>query len=258
MARDSYDLIFWNWIFLHISRNSTSKYYYLNSRFKEIMTETWSRRQKRLHMAGPSHDCSLLFLHPPPWIPSPRSLNSDSGHSTGQALRHWATPSQLNSDKEDHVLPRPCPRLRVTKKTGLGKVMGAKKTIFQTRFRKSNHLPTVGVKFFPRPVGGLCHSCLHTKALSDTRRELLLSENTERLVSSKWGAPLSRELRSSHACRTGIGLEGRLAGSWWPCFCIQWAVLFSRQKVNCYLGTGSGEGVGRGLCRIHQLSNGVP
>lgn len=96
MARDSYDLIFWNWIFLHISRNSTSKYYYLNSRFKEIMTETLSRRQKRLHMAGPSHDCSLLFLHPPPWIPSPRSLNSDSGHSAGQALHHWATPSQLS------------------------------------------------------------------------------------------------------------------------------------------------------------------
>lgn len=96
MARDSYDLIFWNWIFLHISRNSTSKYYYLNSRFKEIMTEILSRIQKRLHMAGPSHDCSLLFLHPPPWIPSPRSLNSDSGHSAGQALRHWATPSQLS------------------------------------------------------------------------------------------------------------------------------------------------------------------
>lgn len=96
MARDSYDLIFWNWIFLHISRNSTSKYYYLNSRFKEIMTETLSRRQKRLHMAGPLYDCSLLFLHPPPWIPSPRSLNSDSGHSAGQALRHWATPSQLS------------------------------------------------------------------------------------------------------------------------------------------------------------------
>lgn len=99
MARDSYDLIFWNWIFLHIrhiSHNSTSKYNYLNSRFKEVMTETWSRRQKRLHMAGPSHDCSLLFLHPPPWIPSPRSLNSDSGHSAGQALRHWATPSQLS------------------------------------------------------------------------------------------------------------------------------------------------------------------
>lgn len=99
MARDSYDLIFWNWIFLqirHISHNSTSKYYYLNSRFKEIKIETWSRRQKRLHMAGPSHDCSLLFLHPPPWIPSPRSLNSDSGHSAGQGLRHWATPSQLS------------------------------------------------------------------------------------------------------------------------------------------------------------------
>lgn len=127
MARDSYDLIFWNWIFLHISRNSTSKYYYLNSRFKEIMTETLSRRQKRLHMAGPLYDCSLLFLHPPPWIPSPRSLNSDSGHSAGQALRHWATPSQLNSDKEDHVLPRPCPRLRVTKKQVWARSWGPRK-----------------------------------------------------------------------------------------------------------------------------------
>lgn len=144
------------------------------------------------------------------------------------------------------------------KKTGLGKVMGAKKTIFKTGFWKSNHLPTVGVKFFPRPVGGVCHSCLHTKASPDTRQELLLSENTERLVSSKWGASLSRQPRSSHACRTGIGLEGRLAGNWWLCFCIQWAVLFSRQKVNWYLGTGSGEGMGWGLCGIHQLSNRVP
>lgn len=101
------------------------------------------------------------------------------------SLSYTLTALCLNSDEEDHVLPRPCPHLHVTKKTGLGKVMGAKKTIFKTGFRKSNHLPTVSVTFFPRPVGGLCHSCLHTKALPDTRRELLLSENTQRLVSSK-------------------------------------------------------------------------
>lgn len=35
----------------------------------------------------------------------------------------------------------------MSQKTGLSKVMGAKKMIFKTGFRKSNHLPTVSVKF---------------------------------------------------------------------------------------------------------------
>lgn len=50
----------------------------------------------------------------------------------------------------------------MSQKTGLGEVMGAKKTMFKTGFRKSNPLPTVSAKCLPRPVGGLCHSRLHT------------------------------------------------------------------------------------------------
>lgn len=87
------------------------------------------------------------------------------------------------------------------------------------------------------------------KALPAPRWELLLTENTQRLVTGpKWDAILSRE-PSSHACRTGIcsGSEGRFLGSWWLCLhtvgcCVQQAEndLLSLHTVWGRGGAGAG------------------
>lgn len=124
------------------SHNSASKYYYFNSRFKEIMTETLNRRQKRLHMAGPSHGCSFV-LHPftamSPYSPclfySVRSLNSSIRHSAGQALCHWATPPQLSILTHTRTMCFPdmsCPCLHVIKNRS-GQGHGGRDNVLQSR-----------------------------------------------------------------------------------------------------------------------------
>lgn len=76
------------------------------------------------------------------------------------------------------------------------------------------------------------------KALAATKRELLLSENTQRLVTApaEWGTIFSGEPESRRAGEPCLPYRHPhwcgLAGSRGPRLCIQWAVLFSRQRAN--------------------------
>lgn len=150
---------------------------------------------------------------------------------------------------------------------GLGKVMGAKKTFFKTGFQKSNHLPTFSVKFFLRPVGGLCNSSLHTR-LDFRKRKINKSFASHQVGTiAKW-----EHSEVSHS--TWLSEVRSLAESWeFPCL-LHWhppALRAGLREADDYAYVHSGlfyspgrkwidisaQGLrkGRGLRGIHQLFN---